>query len=185
MAKNHCPKKDKKSYWTIKITIITFIIAMLFSFVSEFATSRSGIIVASILLVILIIIGIIFDGIGVAVTACDMAPLTSMASKKVKGSKIAIKLKSNADKVANICADVIGDICGIISGACVVVLVLELNEIYPTLNTMLITILISSVVASLIVGGKALMKTVAITKSTYLVMLVAKFLKVFVKESKL
>ena len=59
--------------------------------------------------------GIFFDIIGVAVTVANEHEFHAKATKKVKGSKDSIKLIRNAPKVANICADVIGDICGVLS----------------------------------------------------------------------
>lgn len=177
--------RDKQSYWTLKISLITFFIALLFSFIADGATNRGNLIFALILLVILIIINILFDGIAVAVTACNKAPLASMASRKIKGSKMAIRLKSSADVVASICADVIGDICGIVSGACVIVIGIELLEIYPAINATILTILFSSVVAAVIVGGKAAMKSFAINNSKEILMFVSRIITVFVKESRL
>lgn len=177
--------KEKKSYWILKITIITFLVAMLFSFAADFTTNHSSMTIAVFLLCFLIIISIIFDGIAVAITACDKAPLASMAARKMKSSKIAVKLKSNADKVANICADVIGDICGIVSGACVIVIVYRILAVYPTLNAIIITILFSSTVAAVTVGGKAIMKSISYNNSKEIVMIVAKVLNIFYKEKNL
>jgi CBS domain containing-hemolysin-like protein len=177
--------KDKRSYWIIIITIITFILALIISFASDAASNYSGIVVAVIILIVLIAISIIFDGIAVAVTACEIGPLTSMASRKIKGSKIALKLISNAHKVANICSDVIGDICGIVSGACVIVIAIKIMSFNPSVNKTVLTILFSSTVAAITVGGKALMKIIAIKSSKEIVLLVAKFLNIFIKENKL
>ena len=62
------------------------------------------------MLILVIALGILFDIIGVAVTVADEKEFHAMATKKVKGSKCAIKLIRNSAKVANICADVIGDL---------------------------------------------------------------------------
>lgn len=187
MSKGDKNQKDKakKSYWTLKITVITFALSLLISFITEITTKDSSIIIAFILLVLLIFISIIADAVAVAVTACDKAPLASMAARRIKGSRIALKLQSNADKVANICADVIGDICGIVSGACAIVIVYKILTMDPSANSLVLTIVFSSVIAALTVGGKAVMKTVSIKKSKDIVMAVAKFLDVFISEEKL
>ena len=132
----------------------------------------------------LILGSILFDGIGVAVTSCDLAPLLSMSSRKVYGAKTAVRLVKNAEKVSNICNDVIGDIFGIISGGCSIVIVLEIMKILPTVSQQIITILLSSLVAALTIGGKAILKEVAIKNSKELVMFVAKFLAIFSKEER-
>ena len=108
-------KKEKKSksdkVWFIKVFISTFILSMIFSYVSANGVSRLGLIPAILILILVIFIGIIFDIIGVAVTVANEEEFHAKATKKVKGSKDSIKLIKNAPKVANICADVIGDIC--------------------------------------------------------------------------
>lgn len=108
-------KKEKKSksdkVWFIKVFISTFILSMIFSYISANGVSRLGLIPAILILILVIFIGIIFDIIGVAVTVANEEEFHAKATKKVKGSKDSIKLIKNAPKVANICADVIGDIC--------------------------------------------------------------------------
>lgn len=180
---NSGERKTKWFIWPLKITIITFALSSLFSFGTELVTSRTGLIFALIVLILLIALSIIFDAIGVAVTACDVAPLTSMAARKVKGSKHAIKLVKNADKVASIFADVIGDICGIISGACGAAIALML---FMSLSgsQLAISIIVSAVIASFTVGGKAAMKKIAIDHSTKIVLIVGRLLSFIKPEGK-
>lgn len=104
-------KEDSKIKWFIEVFIITFVLSMLFSYISANGVSNLSLIPAILILVLVILIGIIFDIIGVAVTVANEHEFHAKATKKVKGSKDSIKLIRNAPKVANICADVIGDIC--------------------------------------------------------------------------
>ena len=110
-------KKKKKNSWPLIVTILAFGISLLFSFISESIMPKVGIIIGIIILIVFILIGIIFDMIGVAVTSSDEEPLHAMSSKKIKGAKKAVSFKKNADRVSSFCNDVIGDICGIISGS--------------------------------------------------------------------
>lgn len=176
-------RKSKWYIWPLTVTLITFVLSVLFSLGTEIITSKAGLIVAIVAVVILVAVSILFDTIGVAVTACDIGPLTSMAARKLRGSKYGIKLVKNANKVASICADVIGDICGIVSGAGGAAIAFM---IFTSLSgsQLLISILISAVLASLTVGGKAAMKRVAIDHSTEIVLLVGKFLSFFKSEGK-
>ena len=174
--------KGKKSHWAIKATVITFFMSAFFSFVAEMTETAGNIIVTVLLLLFLIVGSIVFDGIGVAAASCDVAPLTAMASKKIKGSKTAIKLVNNADIVSNGCNDVIGDIFGILSGACTVVIAAKITLDMPTVQGKILTIAISAIVSALIVGGKAALKNYAINKSKELVMMTAKIIAVFVPE---
>lgn len=110
-------KKKKRNNWPLIVTILAFTISLLFSFMSESIMPKVGIIVGIMILILFIFIGIIFDMIGVAVTSSNEEPLHAMSSKKIKGAKKAVSFKKNADKVSSFCNDVIGDICGIISGS--------------------------------------------------------------------
>lgn len=167
---------SKRTVWTIKITIITFILSFFFSFLTEISTSKANIIVAAFVLVLLVVISIVFDGIGVAATSCDLAPLLSMAAKKTPGAKVAVILVKNAEKVSNICADVIGDICGIISGACSVAIVMKLNILDGSYWT---NIVMSAIVAAVTVGGKAFNKDISIKNSKEVILLASRFISIF------
>ena len=99
------------------------------------------------------------------------------ATKKVKGAKTSIKLIKNSARVANICADVIGDICGVLSGAISAMIASKITEKFGV-NLQFV---ISAMVASLTVGGKALGKEVANNNSTPIVHFVGTFLNKFHK----
>ncbi len=181
-------KKQKKTrkglssgtIWTIKITIITLALSFVVSFITEITSSKSNVVVSILILLLLIAINIIFDAIGVAATSCDVAPLLAMASKKVKGAAQAVKLAKNAEKVSNICSDVIGDICGIISGSCSAAIIILFAANNP--NQYIFNIVISSIVAAITVGGKAFFKNVAIKKSKELLLLTGKILSIFSRK---
>ena len=93
--------------WFIQVFIMTFILSMLFSYISANGVSNLSLIPAILILILVIGIGIFFDIIGVAVTVANEHEFHAKASKKIEGSKASIKLIRNAPKVANICADVI------------------------------------------------------------------------------
>ena len=105
-------KKEKTNVkWFVEVFIATFILSMLFSYISANGVSNLNLISAILILLVVIGLGIFFDIVGVAVTVANEHEFHEKATKKVKGSKSSIKLIRNAPKVANICADVIGDIC--------------------------------------------------------------------------
>lgn len=187
LKKEKKPEQKRKlsgaTIWTIKITVVTLILGLFFSFISELTSSYAHVSITILLLFLLIAISIVFDTIGIAATSCDLAPLLSMASRKVPGSKKAIALVKNAEKVSNICCDVIGDICGIISGACTVAIVTKLIIDNPTLNYWM-SIVVSSLVGAITVGGKSFFKTVAMKKSKDILLLVSRVLSIFSKKEK-
>ena len=113
----------------------------------------------------------------VAVTVANEEEFHAKATKKVKGAKTSIKLIKNSARVANICADVIGDICGVLSGAISAMIASKITEKFGV-NLQFV---ISAIVASLTVGGKALGKEVANNNSTPIVHFVGTFLNKFHK----
>lgn len=180
-------KKDKKKKslvdynWIIKIVVLAFIISIVFTFVSETSIPNVNLVIGVLLTLIFILIGVLFDMIGVAVATADETVFHSMASKKVKGSKMAIRLKRNADKVSSFCNDVIGDICGIISGSTGAVISLKISEM-TNWNSLLITLIIMGLISSLTIGGKAMEKNIAMSKSNKILFRFAKALSLFSKN---
>ena len=153
--------------WFIQVFIMTFILSMLFSYISANGVSNLSLIPAILILFLVIGIGIFFDIIGVAVTVANEHEFHAKASKKIEGSKASIKLIRNAPKVANICADVIGDICGVLSGAISALIAMKITEQFGL--SFNIQFILSATVAALTVGGKALGKGVANNNSTKIV----------------
>ena len=153
--------------WFIQVFIMTFILSMLFSYISANGVSNLSLIPAILILILVIGIGIFFDIIGVAVTVANEHEFHAKASKKIEGSKASIKLIRNAPKVANICADVIGDICGVLSGAISALIAMKITEQFGL--SFNIQFILSATVAALTVGGKALGKGVANNNSAKIV----------------
>ncbi|MBA1337025.1 MAG: putative membrane-spanning protein [Firmicutes bacterium] len=157
--------KKQSNRWVILITIWTFILALTFSFLSETVVRNLQLTVAFLILAIIVLTGIFFDIIGIAVAASDDKSLNGMAAQKIPGAREAVMLHKNAGAVSNFCNDVIGDICGIVSGAAGAVIVLRFIVLYPAIKAATLGILFSSVTAAVTVGGKALGKNIAIEKA--------------------
>ncbi|MBR7162914.1 MAG: Mg2+ and Co2+ transporter CorB [Clostridia bacterium] len=172
------PKK-KRNLWSVKITVVSFFVSAFISFLSELTASAEHIIVTILLLFFLILCSILFDGIGVASTSCDMTPFVSMASRKVYGAKTALWLVKNNEKVSNVCSDVVGDIFGIVSGACAAAITLKVVVGMEDVWQKLVTISISGVVSALTIGGKAFLKNIAIKNSKEFIMFIARLIAVF------
>lgn len=172
---------DKK--WIIQIIGMAFLISFAFSFLSETTIPKVNVFLGIIILILFILIGILFDIIGVAVTSSDEAPFHSMNSRKVKGADIAVMLKQNADKVSSVCNDVVGDICGIVSGTASSIIALSLADTFH-MNNFFITLFVTAIVASLTIGGKAIGKSFAINKSNYILYEVSKIISKVYKVKK-
>ncbi|MEG0371609.1 MAG: hypothetical protein RR515_00525 [Clostridium sp.] len=176
---NKTSPKGSKIKWVTLIFILSFIISSTISYVSDIFLDRVDILIAFITLISIILIGILFDVVGMAVAAADEKPFHSMASRKVKGAKLSVSLIRNADKVSTFCNDVIGDICGIISGTTGAVIVVKIISSTTIQDGALITLFISGMIASFTVGGKAIGKIFAISKSNNIVYNVAWILESF------
>ncbi len=164
--------------WIFTITLSAFLISICFSFLSEVAISNVGIVLSIILLLLVIVIGVLFDMIGISVTVADINTFNSMASKRVKGATLAVRFIKNAEKLSSFCNDVIGDICGIISGALSSSISLALAS-KLSINLLLITLLITGFVAALTIGGKAFGKSFAINKSNVILYQFSKVVSIF------
>ena len=165
--------------WSLIITLVSFFLSASMSVISSEILYNAGIFISFLVVFIIIIINILFDTIGTAVTAADEAPFHAMASRKVYGAKQAIKLIRNADKVSNLCNDVIGDICGVISGTACTYIVLKIAADSSSLKETVISVIMTGMVASLTVGGKALGKSIAIDNSNYIIYKVAVIIRFF------
>ena len=167
-------KKTSAKSWVITAFLLTFVLSLFFSFISNVAINGLNIIPAIIVLIIVILIGIIFDLIGVTTTIAKEEEFNSMAAKKIKGAKKAIKLIRNSPKVSNFCADVIGDICGVLSGSLSALISLKLTQKLGVDSN--IQILLSAIVAALTVGGKAITKEIAKRHPTEILFFVSKLI---------
>ncbi len=166
-------KSKQNIKWILLITSLTFVISMIFSYLSETILKKSNIVIELLVLLTVILIGIIFDMIGVAVTTCAEYPFHAMASRKIKGAKTAIKLIKNKDKVSSFCNDVIGDICGIVSGTAGVIIATSIAK-----DSIICSLLVTATISSLTIGGKALGKKVAVNKSESITKIVSKILSI-------
>lgn len=181
MRKNGKKKSLVDYVWITKIIIMAFVISVVFSFISETAIPSVNIIFGILIALLFIAIGVTFDMVGVAVAAADESVFHSMAARNVKGAKMAVKLKKNADKVSSFCNDVVGDICGIISGSTGAVIVLKIVERFG-FNSLITTLIIMGIISALTIGGKAIVKGFAMSKSNDILFKFAKVLSIFSKE---
>lgn len=174
----HKEKADKS--WIVKIILITFIVSLLFATISETIIPNVNLILGIIILIVFIIIGVLFDMVGVAVTAADEVPFNSMASRKDRCANIAIKFKKNAAKVSSFCNDVIGDICGVISGSVGVIISTSLSKI-TGINLLSVTLFVTALIASITIGLKAICKSYAINKANIILYEFSKIVFIFYK----
>ena len=168
--------RNKTVRWVITIFFVTIVISGLISLISDEIMAVSSIGVAFLILLLIVLVGILFDIVGVAVTSADEKPFHSMAARKVPGAGECIHLLRNAERVSSICNVVVGDICGVVSGSASATIALQILESFEFTWPRMVSLIMSALVAGLTVGGKALGKTFAIGSCTQIVTLVGKMI---------
>ena len=167
-------ERNKTIRWVVTIFFVTILISGTISFTSDLLMANSSMFVAFIILLAIVFIGIIFDVIGVAVTSADEKPFHSMAARKVPGAQESIRLLRNAERVSSICNDVVGDICGVVSGSASATIAVQMLNNLKTGNETWIPLGMSALVAGATVCGKAIGKGFAIGSSTAIVHMVGR-----------
>ena len=170
-------KKKTNLRWLIKIIIISIAASVVFTLASTEVLGRTGYIMSFAILAVFILAGIIFDVIGIAITAATEAPFNSMATRRQRGAAESLKLIKNANRVTCYTNDVVGDVTGIVSGTTAALVAARLMEGF-SIDNLLFPLLVPAIVTGLTVGGKAVGKTLAFNKSTSIVHGVGKFLNV-------
>jgi hypothetical protein len=160
----------------ITVGIWAFIISVVIGLASRIFVSEVGLFLGMSLLVIIVMTGILFDMIGTAVTAAQEKPFHAMSAKRIMGARHSLYLVRNADQVANFCNDMVGDICGTLSGAVGAGIVYVLVSGKPRLNEPRLSIIVVALVAAFTVAGKAAGKAYSINKADYIITKVGRFL---------
>lgn len=186
--KDDIPKPKKKPMnWAVKATVITFILSFFLGVFADVLSKNLNFIPALLVLIFIILVGIVADMAGIAVATADEKTLNAMAARKIRGAKEALSLLKNAEKATSIFNDVIGDIAGIISGATGatigVYLIGMLKDVIASGNAqpeeLLILSMLSALIASMTVGGKAAGKKYAIKNAEKIVYFVGKTVHFF------
>ena len=177
-------EKIKKEHvnvkWIIQIVIMAFVISFALSFVSQTTIPKLSTWIGVVITLIFIGLGIIFDIVGVAVNSADEKVFHSMNARQVKGAKVAVTFKKNADKVSSFCNDVIGDICGIISGAAGTTIAVNIANSL-NVDLLFVNLTVAALIAALTIGGKAMGKSFAMNKSDIILYEFAKIVSIFYK----
>lgn len=177
-------RKNRKAGWIIGVTLASFVLSGALLFASSGAMEGASVYAAISIVLIIIFVGIIFDTIGISVAAAKVSVFHSMASRKIYGAKQAIWLVNNADKVSSICNDVVGDICGVISGSASTLIILSIVGNIANNPKSWPSLIVSGAVASLTVGGKAIGKVIAIKHGNVIVKKTGAMLRFFLGKRK-
>jgi len=152
---------------------VTFALAVFVAWPSQAAMRESGLWVALPVLLLIVVVGVLFDIVGVSVAVADEAPFHAMSAKRIGGARQALALIRNADRVASLCNDIVGDLAGTVSGAAAAAVVFRL---VAARDQAFYGMLAVGIVAALTVGGKAAGKGLAIRRANAITFRAGKFL---------
>ncbi len=174
--------KQSKQKWVLTVVCLSFGLSVVMSFVTSIFVESAGLLVALLSLITLVMIGIVTDIIGTAVTSADEQPFIAMASKRITGAKQALRLIRKAERVSSLLNDVVGDIVGIISGSAGSVIAVYLVSL--GFKSAVASMLITAFTSAFMIGGKAYGKGLAIENSNRIVLFVGRAAALFEAKKK-
>ncbi|MBR5225532.1 MAG: hypothetical protein IKV90_07715 [Clostridia bacterium] len=174
--------KQRQQKWVLTVVILSFALSIAMSFLTSIFVESAGLFFALIALIVLVLIGIITDVIGTAVTSAEDQPFIAMASKRIPGAKQALRLIRMAEKVSSLLNDVVGDIVGIVSGSAGSVIALSLVRL--GVPGTVASVLIAAFTSAFMIGGKAYGKGFAIENSAKIVLQVGRIMAMFEMKKK-
>ncbi|MBO4217025.1 MAG: hypothetical protein J5940_03685 [Clostridia bacterium] len=181
------PSKQKKKSvvnikWTVKAFVFALVISVLMALASNELLTNINVFASFFILAFFVLVGVLFDVIGIAVTAAEEKSFHSMAAHKVKAGRVAIDLIRRADMVASICNDLIGDIAGVVSGA--VAAAIAVGLFTSSDYSFWLSALLTGLVSAFTVGSKAAGKGIALKYSNKIVYIVARVISVFRRKQR-
>jgi CBS domain containing-hemolysin-like protein len=176
-------KRPRPVLWFIFILFFTFAVAFGIGLAAEMFFNVKNVAVCCVIISLLLLIAFLGDIVAVAVAYAELPPFNAMASKKIKGAKMCIKLIKNSDKVSSILSDVLGDVCAIISGVVGATLagVISFDKGLSAFQIALVLVTVTAIISAIAVSVKSLAKKIAIKNSTSIVFAVGRFMSVFRK----
>lgn len=158
-------KKGVNWFWCFKIFLLSFCLSCSFSLLSNVLLNKIIIAVSIFVILFFVILGVLFDMVGVAVTSGEIDRYTLEYADK-KFLKEALVLMLQADKVSVFCCDIVGDICGILSGACGSSILASI-VINSSNNSILFvsSAILSGLIAGFTIFCKSVEKSFAVNKS--------------------
>lgn len=163
--------------YIVLVGVGSFILTVVFSVLAETLTHGvRSIVFAFFFLLIVVALSVVADILGTASTAASESSFHARAAQKIPGAHQSFLLVRNADKVANITNDVVGDIAATLSGAMGISLVFQVVRLWPHLDRSLLAVLATAGIAALTVAGKAAGKQLALARADEVVFLAGRVL---------
>ena len=174
--------KQQQQRWVLTVVFLSFGLSVFMSLITSLFVESAGLFVALMSLIVLVLIGIITDILGTAVTSAVEQPFIAMASKRIRGAKQALRLVRMAERVSSLLNDVAGDIVGIISGSAGSVIAVYLVSLGAP--SAVASMLITAFTSAFMIGGKAYGKGFAIANSEKIVLYVGSIMALFERKGK-
>ncbi len=180
---------DRAVRFILIVTLLSIPLSAVFDGATLFM-NRIPWLVGIFIVIFIVLFGAFFDMIGVSAAAADEPPFHAMASKKIHGARFAIRIVRNAERVASVCSDVIGDIAGVLSGA-VALAVGESMALHFHVESgwrEVFSIGLTVMATSLTIGAKAFGKTIAVYYPTTIILFASRvsgtLFQPFIREPK-
>lgn len=151
---------------SVRLALLTFVTAALMAAPSQ-AAAESALWLSVPMLLVIILVGILFDMLGVAAAVADEVPFNAMAAKKVPGARHSLRILRNVSTVSSFTSDFIGDIVGTLTGALGAAIVFRIGPFVPPGIAQTLAV---ALIAAITVGGKAAGKHIAVAFSTEIVL---------------
>lgn len=186
---NEKPKKSMRKIgftreykWMVTIIFLSFGLTFFIGMLTERISDMLPLFVALLTLVFIIALGIIFDILGVAVNVANVKQFHAMAANRVEEARYAVFLCRHSEKVSSVCNDVIGDICGIVSGTIGSGIILRSAALFRHVDFILFSALFTAFISSLTIGGKAYGKHIATESSESITLKMGHFFYILEKK---
>ena len=99
--------KKSNNRWVIIVTSIAFVLSLFMSLITTIVLKNVGITISIIVTFLFILLGIVFDIIGVASTCANKEIFHSMAARKIQCGKVGVSLIKNASKYIFWCRNIL------------------------------------------------------------------------------
>lgn len=170
-------KSTVSGRYIVLVGIASLFLAIVFTFFSEYFTSKlNSVVLALVFLFFIVLINIAADIVGTAVTAASHVPFNAKSAKRVRGAPHGLQLIKNADRVANLTNDMLSDITTTVGGALGISIAVQIVNLNPAISQFWLNILITAFIAAVIVSGKAYSKKIALSHPNDVVFFVGRIL---------
>jgi len=174
-------KQRRHAAWFTIVFSLSFAIAFGLGLAAQTTFGANSIIICIMIILALILIAFFGDMVSYAGAYADLAVFNSMASRGMKGAKIAVRLVKHNEKVSTILCDILGDVCAVVSGAVGVTLSFCIisHGNFSIWGQACTVAAVSAVISGATIAAKTISKVIARRHSTKIVITFGRLLRIF------